>query len=98
MAIESRETFIAVQRNGDGNLTRFKTSSGRILNYEDALSEVNAGAIAGVNMTTMRVEKERMCDAAATLLLSLTEPSREAVRWSVASTLVVRSSVQRKGE
>ncbi|GAA0135815.1 hypothetical protein YSY43_26550 [Paenibacillus sp. YSY-4.3] len=50
MAVDSRETFIAVQRNGDGNLTRFKTSSGRILNYEDALSEVNAGAIAGVNM------------------------------------------------
>ncbi|GIP57934.1 DUF3892 domain-containing protein [Paenibacillus sp. FSL W8-0186] len=50
MAVDSRETFIAVQRNGDGNLTRFKTSSGRILNYEDALSEVNAGAIAGVNI------------------------------------------------
>ncbi|AZK46945.1 MULTISPECIES: DUF3892 domain-containing protein [Paenibacillus] len=50
MAVDSRETFIAVQRNGDGNLTRFKTSSGRILNYEDALREVNAGAIAGVNI------------------------------------------------
>ncbi|MNJ41239.1 DUF3892 domain-containing protein [Paenibacillus bouchesdurhonensis] len=50
MAVDSRETFIAVQRNGDGNLTRFKTSSGRILNYEDALQEVNAGAIAGVNI------------------------------------------------
>ncbi|MNJ48018.1 hypothetical protein D3C77_431970 [compost metagenome] len=50
MAVDSRETFIAVQRNGDGNLTSFKTSSGRILNYEDALREVNAGAIAGVNI------------------------------------------------
>lgn len=50
MAVDSRETFIAVQRNGDGNLTRFKTSSGRILDYEDALREVNAGAIAGVNI------------------------------------------------
>lgn len=48
----------------------------------------------GVHMTTMRVEKEKMCDAAATLLLSLSEPSREAIRWSVASTLVVRDSVQ----
>ncbi|WHX47601.1 DUF3892 domain-containing protein [Paenibacillus woosongensis] len=50
MAVDSRETFIAVQRNGDGNLTRFKTSSGRILDYEDALREVNAGAISGVNI------------------------------------------------
>ncbi|MFD3258574.1 DUF3892 domain-containing protein [Paenibacillus lentus] len=50
MEFSGRETFIAVQRNGDGNLTRFKTSSGRILNYEDALREVNAGAIAGVNI------------------------------------------------
>lgn len=50
MAVNGRETFIAVQRNGDGNLTQFKTSSGRILNYEEALSEVNAGAIAGVNI------------------------------------------------
>lgn len=63
-----------------------------IAGYDDLQYDSSSG----VDMTTMRVEKERMCDAAATMLLSLTEPSREAVRWSIASTLVVRSSVQRR--
>ncbi|MFD1176122.1 DUF3892 domain-containing protein [Paenibacillus puldeungensis] len=50
MALNTRETFIAVRKNGDGDLEAFKTSSGRILNYEQALQEVRAGAIAGVNV------------------------------------------------
>lgn len=50
MALNTRETFIAVRKNGDGDLEAFKTSSGRILNYEQALQEVKAGAIAGVNV------------------------------------------------
>ncbi|WP_433946231.1 DUF3892 domain-containing protein [Paenibacillus sp. SN-8-1] len=44
-----RDVFVAVQKNGDGDLTAFKTSSGRILSYEEALKEVQAGSIAGVN-------------------------------------------------
>ncbi|TMV46173.1 DUF3892 domain-containing protein [Paenibacillus mesophilus] len=44
-----RESFIAVQKNGDGDITAFKTSSGRVLNYEQALTEVKSGAIQGVN-------------------------------------------------
>lgn len=44
-----RETFAAVQKNGDGDITAFKTSTGRILNYEQALKEVQAGTIQGVN-------------------------------------------------
>ncbi|BFH61530.1 hypothetical protein PAJ34TS1_21220 [Paenibacillus azoreducens] len=50
MGMAGREQFIAVQKNGDGDLTAFKTSTGRVLNYEQALQEVNAGAIAGVNI------------------------------------------------
>ncbi|MOA40819.1 hypothetical protein D3C78_1627260 [compost metagenome] len=50
MRPDTRERFIAVQRNGDGDLTSFKTSSGRILGYEQAKEEVNDGAIAGVNL------------------------------------------------
>ncbi|MNP36210.1 hypothetical protein D3C76_1295810 [compost metagenome] len=50
MGTSGREQFIAVQKNGDGNLTAFQTSSGRILTYDQALQEVNAGAIAGVNI------------------------------------------------
>lgn len=45
-----RESFVAVQRNGDGDLTAFKTSSGRVLEYTQALQEVNLGNIQGVNM------------------------------------------------
>lgn len=50
MAMDTRERFIAVQKNGDGDLTAFKTSSGRVLDYEQAKSEVQAGAIAGANL------------------------------------------------
>lgn len=49
MALPTRETFIAVRKNGDGDLTAFKTSSGRVLSYDEALREVQSGAIAGAN-------------------------------------------------
>ncbi|ALS27408.1 hypothetical protein IJ21_20110 [Paenibacillus sp. 32O-W] len=45
----ARERFVAVQKNGDGDLTAFKTSTGRILDYGQALQAVKAGEIAGVN-------------------------------------------------
>lgn len=47
----------------------------------------------GLSMTTMRVEKEKMCDAAISLLLSDLGKFREAVHWQVRPTLVVRGSV-----
>ncbi|CAM3956702.1 DUF3892 domain-containing protein [Paenibacillus alkaliterrae] len=46
---DTREQFVAVQKNGDGDLTAFKTSNGRVLDYATALQEVQAGHIAGVN-------------------------------------------------
>ncbi|MGV2881799.1 MULTISPECIES: DUF3892 domain-containing protein [Paenibacillus] len=46
----TRESFTAVQKNGDGDLTAFQTSSGRVLDYQQALAEVKAGAITGVNV------------------------------------------------
>lgn len=45
----ARESFVAVQKNGDGDITAFKTSGGRVLDYEQALQEVKAGEIQGVN-------------------------------------------------
>lgn len=45
----AREQFVAVQKNGDGDLTAFKTSTGRVLDYQSALQEVQAGNIAGAN-------------------------------------------------
>jgi hypothetical protein len=44
-----KESFIAVQKNGEGNLTAFKTSSGRILSYSQAVKEVNEGKIENVH-------------------------------------------------
>lgn len=46
---EARESFVAVQKNGDGDITAFKTSTGRELDYNQALQEVHNGAIQGVN-------------------------------------------------
>lgn len=48
----------------------------------------------GLKMTTMRVEKEEMCDAAANLLLSLSGTSRDAIHQYVRPTLVLGNSVQ----
>ncbi|MNO41356.1 putative HTH-type transcriptional repressor ExuR [compost metagenome] len=52
---------------------------------------------AGLKMTTMRVEKEKMCDAAADLILQQTDRCRAAVRVFIPPTLVVRESVKRIG-
>ncbi|GIP39737.1 hypothetical protein J31TS4_30170 [Paenibacillus sp. J31TS4] len=49
MQQDQRETFVAVQKNGDGDIQSFQTSSGRVLSYEEALQEVHSGQIAGVN-------------------------------------------------
>lgn len=45
-----RERFTAAKRNGDGDLTQFQTSSGRVLDYQQALQEVQSGSIEGVNV------------------------------------------------
>lgn len=47
--MNSQETFVAVQKNGDGDLTAFKTNTGRVLNYEEALAAVQQGVISGAN-------------------------------------------------
>ncbi|MNP58309.1 hypothetical protein D3C76_1532160 [compost metagenome] len=39
-----------MQKNGDGDITSFQTSTGRTLDYQQAIGEVQAGAIAGVNV------------------------------------------------
>ncbi|QFT89315.1 hypothetical protein FIU87_11700 [Bacillus sp. THAF10] len=44
------ETFVAVQKNGDGDITGFKTSTGRVLTYQEALQDVNQGNVIGANV------------------------------------------------
>lgn len=46
---DTREQIVAVQKDGDGDLTAFQTNSGRVLDYATALQEVQAGHISGVN-------------------------------------------------
>lgn len=46
---QAKETFVAVQKNGDGDITAFKTSSGRVLDYQQALQEVQGNNIQGAN-------------------------------------------------
>ena len=48
--MESRETFVAVQKNGDGDLAAFKTDTGRVMAYDEAMHAVQSGHIAGVNV------------------------------------------------
>ncbi|MBD8496809.1 DUF3892 domain-containing protein [Paenibacillus arenosi] len=48
--MNERESFVAVQKNGDGDLTAFQTNSGRVLGYEQALQAVQTGEIAGANV------------------------------------------------
>lgn len=48
-AVPARESFVAVQKNGDGDITAFQTSTGRVLDYSQALQEVHNGMIQGVN-------------------------------------------------
>jgi len=46
-----------------------------------------------IGMTTMRVEKEKMCEAAAEMLLSLKSTCRDMLRLYIRPTLVIRNSV-----
>ncbi|KGX91305.1 hypothetical protein N781_04340 [Pontibacillus halophilus JSM 076056 = DSM 19796] len=45
-----KEIFSAVRKNGDGDIESFRTSSGRELTYEEAISEVNNGNVLGANV------------------------------------------------
>lgn len=47
--MDNRETFTAVRKNGDGDLQEFQTSTGRVMDYQSALTAVKDGEIAGVN-------------------------------------------------
>ncbi|WP_181350410.1 DUF3892 domain-containing protein [Thalassobacillus sp. CUG 92003] len=48
------ETFTNVRKNQDGDITAFKTNSGRELSYEEALREIESGHITGVNIGKAR--------------------------------------------
>ncbi|KSU87808.1 hypothetical protein A2U94_11070 [Bacillus sp. VT 712] len=39
------DRFIAVRKNDKGNLTEFKTQTGQVLSYDEAMKRVTAGEI-----------------------------------------------------
>jgi hypothetical protein len=45
-----KEAFVAVRKNGDGDIIAFKTSSGRELDYITALDEAKSGMLAHVDV------------------------------------------------
>lgn len=47
--MSEEETFVAVQKNKDGDITAVRTSNGRELNYQQALQEVQGDKIKGIN-------------------------------------------------
>jgi len=44
------EKIIKVERNHFGEIINFQTSSGRIISYQKALNEIEAGVIRGVEV------------------------------------------------
>ncbi|MCM3023488.1 DUF3892 domain-containing protein [Heyndrickxia ginsengihumi] len=44
------EKIIKVERNHFGEIINFQTSSGRIISYQKALNEIEAGVISGVEV------------------------------------------------
>mgnify|MGYP001314935911 CR=1 FL=1 len=46
----TKEEFVAVRKNDDGNIIAFKTNTGRELDYVTALEEAKAGNIAHVDV------------------------------------------------
>lgn len=40
-----KERFVAARRNADGTLSEFKTNTGKVYDYEQALEAVEAGLI-----------------------------------------------------
>jgi hypothetical protein len=47
---DSKEVFVAVRKNEDGDIIAFKTNTGRELDYVTALDEAKAGNLAYVDV------------------------------------------------
>jgi hypothetical protein len=52
--MNEQETFVAVQKNHQGDIISLKTSTGRVLSYQKALMEVESGAISGFHVVNER--------------------------------------------
>ncbi|GGJ58738.1 hypothetical protein GGR02_000074 [Anoxybacillus voinovskiensis] len=48
--MNEQETFVAVQKNHEGAIINFKTSTGRVLSYRKAMMEIENGLIADASV------------------------------------------------
>ena len=60
MASSKKETFVAVRKNSDGNIVEFKSSSGKVYDYEMAVEAVEQGKIEGCMLFTGRDGKQKI--------------------------------------
>ena len=54
------ERFVAVRKNKDGSLHQFKSSSGKVYDYEMAVEAVEQGKIEGCMLFTGRDGKQKI--------------------------------------
>lgn len=55
-----KESFVAVRKNGKGNITEFKSSSGKVYDYEMAKEAVQQGKIENCMLFTGRDGKQHI--------------------------------------
>ncbi|MBR3840801.1 MAG: DUF3892 domain-containing protein [Erysipelotrichales bacterium] len=60
MATSKKESFVAVRKNSDGNIVEFKSSSGKVYDYEMAVEAVEQGKIEGCMLFTGRDGKQKI--------------------------------------
>ncbi|TCP30605.1 uncharacterized protein DUF3892 [Scopulibacillus darangshiensis] len=44
------DKFVAVRKNGDGDIVELKTSSGKVVDYKEAQAMAKGGQVEGVNV------------------------------------------------
>ncbi|WP_027409791.1 DUF3892 domain-containing protein [Anoxybacteroides tepidamans] len=50
--MNEHETFVAIQKNHEGTIINFKTSTGRVLSYRKAMMEIENGNVSGAYVFT----------------------------------------------
>ena len=60
MASSKKESFVAVRKNSEGNIVEFKSSSGKVYDYEMAVEAVEQGKIEGCMLFTGRDGKQKI--------------------------------------
>lgn len=56
----SKERFVAVRKNNEGNLCEFKSNTGKVYDYEMAIESIEQGKIEGAMLFTGRDGKQHI--------------------------------------